>query len=129
MLERLADQYRDFQDEPVQGEDRAAVIEDLRSDRAVRVALNIAWLPITPEKLVTDLFAKPHRLAEAAPELTARERRLLSREPGAPWTESDVQILDEAYELLGEDDSVALAEARNREAEQAREVEYARSVL
>ncbi|GAB2502317.1 AAA family ATPase [Promicromonospora xylanilytica] len=129
MLDRLTDQYRDFTDAPLSGEDRASVFEDLRSDRDVRVALNIAWLPITPEKLVTDLFAKPHRLAEAAPELSARERRLLHREPGAPWTESDVPILDEAYELLGEDDSVALAEARQREAEQAREVEYARSVL
>lgn len=129
MLDRLTDQYRDFTDAPLSGEDRASVFEDLRSDRDVRVALNIAWLPITPEKLVTDLYTKPHRLAEAAPELTARERRLLQREAGAPWTESDVPILDEAYELLGEDDSVALAEARHREAEQAREVEYARSVL
>ncbi|HEV6952817.1 MAG TPA: AAA family ATPase [Promicromonospora sp.] len=129
MLERLADQYRDFQDEPVQGEDRAAVIEDLRSDRAVRVALNIAWLPITPEKLVTDLYAKPHRLAEAAPELTARERRLLEREPGSPWTEADVPILDEAYELLGEDDSVALVEARAREAAAQEARRYAEQAL
>src|SRR5690606_41904957 len=102
MLERLADQYRDFQDEPVQGEDRAAVIEDLRSDRAVRVALNIAWLPITPEKLVTDLYAKPPRLAEAAPELTARGRRLLEREPGSPGTGAHTRILDEAHEALRE---------------------------
>jgi DNA helicase IV len=129
MLDRLTDQYRDFTGAPLSGEDRASVFEDLRSDRDVRVALNIAWLPITPEKLVRDLYAKPHRLAEAAPELTARERRLLFREPDAPWTESDVPILDEAYELLGEDDSLALAEARNREAERAREVEYARNVL
>jgi DNA helicase IV len=129
MLDRLTDQYRDFTGAPLSGEDRSAVFEDLRSDRDVRVALNLAWLPITPERLVADLYTKPHRLAEAAPELTARERRLLFREKGAPWTESDVPILDEAYELLGEDDSVALAEARNREAEQARELEYARSVL
>lgn len=129
MLDRLTDQYRDFEGAPLSSEDRATVFEDLRSDRDVRVALNLAWLPITPERLVSDLYAKPHRLAEAAPELSERERSLLVRAPGAPWTESDVPILDEAYELLGEDDSVARAEARNREAEQAREVEYARSVL
>ncbi|MGW2094431.1 HelD family protein [Promicromonospora sukumoe] len=129
MLDRLTDQYRDFEGAPLSSEDRATVFEDLRSDRDVRVALNLAWLPITPERLVSDLYAKPHRLAEAAPELSERERGLLVRAPGAPWTESDVPILDEAYELLGEDDSVARAEARNREAEQAREVEYARSVL
>ncbi|WP_423465110.1 HelD family protein [Promicromonospora sp. MS192] len=129
MLERLADQYRDFSGDPIAGEDRAAVLEDLRSDRAVRVALNIAWLPISPEKLVTDLYAKPHRLAEAAPELTARERRLLLREPGAPWTESDVPILDEAYELLGEDDSVARAEARARDAADEQARQYAQQSL
>ena len=71
MLDRLTDQYRDFTGGPLSGEDRSSVFEDLRSDRTVRVALNIAWLPITPEKLVRDLYSKPHRLAEAAPELTA----------------------------------------------------------
>jgi DNA helicase IV len=129
MLERLTDQYRDFTDAPLAGEDRASMFEDLRSDRDVRVALNIAWLPITPEKLVSDLYAKPHRLAEAAPELTARERRLLRREAGAPWTESDVPIIDEAYELLGEDDSVALAEARARDAAEEQARRYAQQSL
>jgi len=129
MLDRLTNQYRDFEGAPLSGEDRASVFEDLRSDRDVRVALNIAWLPITPEKLVSDLYAKPHRLAEAAPELTARERRLLFREPGAPWTESDVPILDEAYELLGEDDSVAQAEARARDAAEEQARRYAQQSL
>lgn len=128
-LGRLADQYRDLVGGPLSPEDRSAVMEDLRGNRDVRVAINLAWFPITPEKLVEDLFAKPHRLEEAAPELTAADRALLFREPGSPWTESDVPILDEAADLLGEDDSLAQAEARARAAERAAEVDYARSVL
>jgi len=129
MLSRLVDQYAERLGTELAPEDVALVTEDLRSDRAVRVALNLAWFPITPQGLVADLYAKPHRLEEAAPELTARERALLRRERGAPWTESDVPILDEAAELLGEDDSLAHAQARARAAEHAAELEYARSVL
>jgi DNA helicase IV len=129
MLARLVDQYAEQLGAAMAPEDVAMVTEDLRADRDVRVALNLAWFPITPEKLVADLYAKPHRLAEAAPELTPAERRLLRREPGAPWTESDVPILDEAAELLGEDDSLARAEARARAADRAAELEYARTVL
>jgi DNA helicase IV len=129
MLARLVDQYRAAADADLAPEDVAMVTEDLRSHRDVRVALNLAWFPITPEKLVADLFAKPHRLAEAAPELTAGERAALRRDPGAPWTEADVPLLDEAAELLGEDGSIARAEAQARAAERAAELEYARSVL
>ncbi|SKC79375.1 HelD family protein [Krasilnikoviella flava] len=129
MLTRLVDQYRAAADADLAPEDVAMVTEDLRSHRDVRVALNLAWFPITPEKLVADLFAKPHRLAEAAPELTAGERAALRRDPDEPWTEADVPLLDEAAELLGEDGSIARAEARARATERAAELEYARSVL
>lgn len=129
VLGRLVDQYREQIGSELSPEDVAIVTEDLRSDRSVRVSLNLAWFPITPERLVADLYAKPHRLEEAAPELTEAERALLRRDPDAPWTESDVPILDEAAELLGEDDSLARAQARARAAEHAAELEYARSVL
>ncbi|MCK0116630.1 AAA family ATPase [Isoptericola sp. S6320L] len=129
MLARLIDQYRARTDSELSDHDVAVLNEDLRADRDVRVAINLAWFPLTPEKLVADLWAKPHRLAEAAPELTARERQLLRRSPDAPWTESDVPLLDEAAELLGVDDSLARAESRAAEAQRAAELEYARSVL
>ncbi|MCA5893168.1 AAA family ATPase [Isoptericola sp. NEAU-Y5] len=129
MLSRLVDQYRADVDAELSSEDVATLTEDLRSAREVRVALNIAWFPITPQQLVADLFAKPHRLAEAGPELSDHDRSLVRREPGSPWTESDVPLLDEAAELLGEDDSLSRLEARARERERAAELEYARSVL
>ena len=129
MLSKLVDQYRADVDSELTPEDVSMVTEDLRAHREVRVALNLAWFPLTPQRLVSDLFAKPHRLAEAAPELTAAERELLRRPADSPWTDDDVPLLDEAAELLGEDDSLARAEARAREAERAAELEYARSVL
>ncbi|MDO8148491.1 AAA family ATPase [Isoptericola sp. b515] len=129
MLGQLVEQYRERTQREVTEHDLAVLTEDLRADRDVRVAINLAWFPITPERLVADLWSKPHRLAEAAPELSDAEREALRRDPDAPWTEADVPILDEAAELLGEDDSVARAEARAAEARRAAEIEYARQTL
>lgn len=132
MLDRLVGQWVErFADGSgdVEADERASLREDLRQDRTVRVTLNLAWLPISPTKLVEDLWAKPHRLAEAAPELDPQERALLARPAGAGWTEADVPILDEAAELLGEDDQLARDEARARAREQAEALEYARQVL
>ncbi|PJI94356.1 DNA helicase IV [Luteimicrobium subarcticum] len=128
MLRRLADQYAAAAGlEP--GEVGHDVLEDLRAHRDVRVTLNLAWLPITPQRLVEDLWTKPHRLAEAAPELTAADRALLARPAGAPWTDADVPLLDEAAELLGEDDQLRRAEERAAAEQRAADLEYARQVL
>ncbi|WP_265523318.1 HelD family protein [Oerskovia flava] len=129
MLVRMADQYTSQLGHAVSPEDRAEVVEDLRRLRDVRVALNLAWMPLTPERLVEDLFVKPHRLAEAAPEMSAADRALLVRPRGAPWTPADVPLLDEAAELLGEDDQIARAQARVEADERAADLEYARQVL
>ncbi|MDQ1604335.1 MAG: hypothetical protein QOE01_2180, partial [Actinomycetota bacterium] len=65
----------------------------------------------------------------AAPHLSAAERALLRREPGSAWTISDVPLLDEAAELLGDDDTAARLAAAARAAELAAEQAYARDVL
>lgn len=129
VLGRLAAQYAEKARRSLDSEDRAIVLEDLRSHRDVRIALNIAWFPLSAKRLVDDLFAKPHRLEQAASDLTAAERALLYREKFAPWTESDIPLLDEASTLLGEDDSVARAEAKARDAERAEALEHARQVI
>jgi DNA helicase IV len=129
MLGRLTDQYLGQLGGPVDAADRAEVLEDLRADRDVRVALNLAWMPLTPQGLLTDLYAKPWRLAEAAPALSAAERASLARDRQAPWTPEDVPLLDELAELLGEDDQAARAQARAAAAQRAGELEYARQVL
>ena len=129
MLGRLAEQYVQQLGWDVAPEDRAEIVEDLRTTREIRVALNLAWMPLTPQGLLTDLWTKPHRLEAAAPELTARERALLARPAGAAWTPADVPLLDEAAELLGEDDQAARAQARADAERRAADVEYARQVL
>ena len=129
MLSRLAEQYATQLGFPVPADERAELVEELRTTREIRVALNLAWMPLTAEKLVSDLYAKPHRLAEAAPELSPEQRQLLARPAGSAWTPADVPLLDEAAELLGEDDQAARAQTRSAARRRADEVEYARQVL
>ena len=109
--------------------DRSYLAEDVRASRDVRIALNLAWMPMSPEKLVTELFAKPALLEAAAPELGAAEREALYREPGRPWTEADVPLLDEAAELLGELDASGGRDAAAREAERKRDIANAERTL
>ncbi|MEE1938908.1 AAA family ATPase [Streptomyces sp. TRM 70361] len=84
---------------------------ELRADPGVRAAVDALWPRLTPPRLLAELYASPGRLASAAPGLTPAERALLLRAPGSRWTPSDVPLLDEAAELLGEDDRASRAEA------------------
>jgi DNA helicase IV len=99
---------------------------ELREDPQVRAAITRLWPVLTPQRLLDDLFASPRRLAAAAPRLPAAERDLLRRDPRGGWTPADVPLLDEAAELLGEDDRAARKRAR---LERQREVAYAQGVL
>ncbi|WP_235866104.1 HelD family protein [Serinibacter arcticus] len=130
MLSTLARQYAAQLGSDVSGEDLAGITEDIRSERDVRVHLNLAWMPLTPEGLVRDLWSKPHRLLEAAPSMSRADRALLQRDRGAPWTEADVPLIDEAAELIGEriDPERARAEAE-AEAQQRAEIAYARDSM
>ncbi|SCL22797.1 DNA helicase IV [Micromonospora rhizosphaerae] len=105
--------------------DRAEIRRELREDPQVRAALDELWPVLTPQRLLADLFASPERIATAAPMLTDAERAALHREPGG-WTPADVPLLDEAAELLGEDERAAVA---RRERIRALEREYAEGVL
>ncbi len=129
MLNRLSAQYAAQLGYTLDADDRAAITEELRGERAVRRSLNLAWFPLTPEGLIRDLYAKPHRLAEAARELNEEDRRLLARPTDSPWTPADVPLLDEAAELLGYDDQAARLQSQAQAAQRAADVDYARQVL
>ncbi|MCC9198242.1 AAA family ATPase [Arthrobacter sp. zg-Y820] len=109
--------------------DRAYLAEDVRSARDVRVALNLCWMPMMPEKLLSELFSKPGHLEAAAPELSPEEIRLLRRSPDAPWTESDIPLLDEAAELLGELDASAGRDFALREEQRKRDLANAERAI
>ncbi|RIX31443.1 HelD family protein [Amnibacterium setariae] len=113
----------------VDDEDRRMLREDLRTAQDVKVLLNTAWLPLTPEKLLGDLYTRPDYLAAAAPELSRRDRDLLARPRRAPFTVGDVPLLDEAAELLGETDLVGDARAQAQEAQRKRDIENAEAAI
>lgn len=129
MLARLAEQYVQQLGGEIPPDERGEIVEELRTTREIRIALNLAWMPLTPEKLVADLWAKPWRLESAAPQLSPAQRRLLARDADAAWTPADVPLLDEAAELLGEDDQAARAQARAAAERRQSELAYARQVL
>ena len=87
--------------------------------------LDELWPLLTPQRLLEELFADPARLAVAAPGLSAAERAALRREPGG-WSAADVPLLDEAAELLGQDQRAARARSARAEAQR---VAYAQGVL
>ncbi|MDH2430533.1 AAA family ATPase [Sphaerisporangium sp. TRM90804] len=124
-------------------DDMADLREDLRTEPAVKSALNRLWPYLTPQRLLTGLFASHERMGRAG--LSAAESRALYREAprsGAPaWTEADVPLLDEAAELLGDIDPAVVRAAalqaeedlaaarRAEEDERSSELAYAREVL
>ena len=103
--------------------------EDVRGSQDVRVALNTAWLPLTSEKLIRDLYARPNWLASLTPGWTQADRDLLRRDRDARFTVSDVPLLDEAAELLGEFDAVNASEKREAKAQFKRDVKNAEQAI
>ncbi|MBV9821380.1 MAG: AAA family ATPase, partial [Actinobacteria bacterium] len=131
LLERLAGRLAKAQRVDLDADTRGELITALRNSPDVRRELNLCWMPLTPERLLRDLYADPAALAKAGPWLSAAERRALHRSRTAPWTPADVALLDEAAELLGapEADPETAARAAAEAADRAREVAYAGQVL
>ncbi|HEU5025859.1 MAG TPA: helicase [Spirillospora sp.] len=103
--------------------------ETLWQDPAVRKALDGLWPELTPERLLTGLFASPDDLDRLGAEAGLPGCALLHRPAGSPWTVADVPLLDEAAELLGVDDSAERARRRAAETARAEEARYAAEVM
>ncbi|MGI5291029.1 HelD family protein [Nonomuraea polychroma] len=93
----------------------------------VRRAIEDLWPELTPQRLIGELLSSPETLWSVAP--PGLDWQHLLRPADAPWTAGDVPLLDEAAELLGEDDSVRRAAARRAGQEQAEQLLYADEVL
>ncbi|WP_188196337.1 HelD family protein [Nonomuraea sp. SYSU D8015] len=93
----------------------------------VRRAIDDLWPELTPQRLVGELLSEPETLWSVAP--PGLDWRALVRAADAPWTMGDVPLLDEAAELLGEDDSARRAAARRAREEEAGRLLYAGEVL
>jgi DNA helicase IV len=128
LTKQLAEQLR-HRGSTVDDADLAYLREDLRTAYDVRVALNTAWIPLTPEKLLEDLYARPQWLASLTGQWSRSKRELLRRDRGAPMTVSDVPLLDEAAELLGEYDAGDTAKRRAEKAQHKRDLENAKNAI
>ncbi|MDN3297033.1 AAA family ATPase [Streptomyces ficellus] len=93
--------------------------KEIAASPAVHAAIEELWPTLSPQRLVAGFLAEPDGY------LPDGEAEFVRRETG-PWTEADVPLLDEAAELLGEDDTAARAAA---ERERSRRIEYAQGVL
>ncbi|HVL86349.1 MAG TPA: helicase, partial [Pseudonocardia sp.] len=113
--------------------DLADIREELDDSPELSRELDVLWPTLSPEQLLTELFADPRRLNTVARRLPPADRALLARaapDPDVPaalrWTPADVPLLDEAAELLGDDGSAEAARAAEALRE---EVRYAQGVL
>ncbi|MFD8035498.1 HelD family protein [Streptomyces sp. NPDC059717] len=100
--------------------DLTQIRDELAENREVWSAIDSLWPRLTPQRLVADFLADPG--GYLSDEDAAAVRRPVTR----AWTIADVPLLDEAAELLGEDDRVAKAHA---ERERETQVAYAQGVL
>ncbi len=128
LTRRLANRLRE-QGSTVDEADETMLREDLRAAHDVKVALNTAWLPLTPQKLVSDLFARPSWFATLTPRWTPAERALMVRLRHTPFTVDDVPLLDEAAEFLGDYDTLAGAHEREAREQRKRDVENAEQAI
>lgn len=106
MVRTLYDQLRDIvspkrEDGLVNKADRSYLRQEIRQSRDVRRLLNLCWMPLTPTGIINELFSQPKYLVDAAPMLNASEILSLLRKPGAPFSEADIPLIDEAAVRLG----------------------------
>ncbi len=99
-------------------DDIALLAKGIAANAEVYAALDTLWPALTPREFLADYLADPTHLPDA-------DAAAIRREDGA-WTPADVPLLDEAAELLGEDDSAARAA---QEAERQKRIQYAQGVL
>lgn len=109
--------------------DRSYLAEDVRTSGDVRVALNLCWMPMTPQRLLEGIYGDERVLQAVTKGWSERDRAALRRAPGQAWTESDVPLLDEAADLLGQLDPTAGRAAAELEAQRKRDLENAEQAV
>ncbi|MDT0400264.1 HelD family protein [Streptomyces edwardsiae] len=100
--------------------DITQIRDELADNPEVWSAVDRLWPRITPQRLVADFLAAPEEYL--SDEDAAAVRRPVTRH----WTVCDVPLLDEAAELLGEDDRLARERA---ERERRTQIAFAQGVL
>ncbi|MFF7357120.1 MULTISPECIES: HelD family protein [Streptomyces] len=92
-----------FDDAPATGTDEFdadTVRADLLDDASLDQAVDDLWPRLTPGDVVDTLLTDTDALAVYLRQFTDDQRALLRRTPGAPWTDAEVPLLDEAASLV-----------------------------
>lgn len=100
--------------------DITQIRDELAENPEVWSAIDRLWPRITPRRLVADFLAEPDAY------LSREDADAVRRPVTRAWTVADVPLLDEAAELLGEDDRLSRARAERRRETQ---IAYAQGVL
>lgn len=121
--------------EPRTGEDADERRQELSEEPEIEELLDALWPILDPAEIIDRLFTDSELLARLATEHTDAEQELLLRtaDPETPMSErltpGDIALVDEAAELIGEDQRPELERQRRAAYERRHDVEYARSVL
>jgi len=97
-------------------------LRELAAAPAIRAVLDVLWPEVSPQQLLTRLYADTRRLG-----LAGDERAALARDTPGPWTPADIPLLDELAELLGPlaaTEREARCQRAGDEAERAQTLEY-----
>ncbi|MFC9129612.1 HelD family protein [Streptomyces sp. NPDC057099] len=100
--------------------DITQIRDDIADNPDVWSAIDQLWPVLTPQRLVADFLAAPEEF------LPAEDAETVRRPVTRRWTVADVPLLDEAAELLGDDDRLARERAAREREEQ---IAYAQGVL
>ncbi|BCL23101.1 DNA helicase [Streptomyces tuirus] len=100
--------------------DITQIRDDLAENPDVWSAIDQLWPVLTPQRLVADFLAAPEGF------LPAEDAEAVRRPVTRRWSVADVPLLDEAAELLGDDDRLARERAARERQEQ---IAYAQGVL
>lgn len=100
--------------------DITQIRDELAENPEVWSAIGRLWPRITPRRLIADFLAEPDAY------LSAEDADAVRRPVTRAWTVADVPLLDEAAELLGDDDRPARARA---ERERETRIAFAQGVL
>ncbi len=102
---------------------RSDLRRELADDDRFTAALDELWPILTPETVLAPLYASAARLRAAGADPA------LLRADGQAWTVSDVPLLDELVDLLGQDKVADKPAEQAAERERQAEAEYAAGVL
>jgi DNA helicase IV len=128
MMHLLTERYGEQLDYTPEQSELSQATSMLRMNDDIKRTLNLAWLPMNAIWLISRMWADTQRLARYAPWLSADELETLHRDADSSMTTSDVPLLDEAMELLGDDPKLSAASAARQE-QQRNDEQFAKDTL